>query len=65
MPWFQVLIRGVEASLNIVYSSALHQAAKDEYERVQEEIALAEAAAEEAAREKEEQERKMKKLGRV
>ena len=51
--------------MNIVYGSALHQAAKDEYERVQEEIALAEAAAEEAAREKEEQERKMKKLGRV
>ena len=60
-----MLIRGVEASLKIVFSSALHQAAKDEYERVQEEIALAEAAAEEAAREKEEQERKMKKLGRV
>ena len=41
------------------------QAAKDEYERVQEELAAAQAAAEEAEREKEEQEKKMKKLGRA
>ena len=41
------------------------QAAKDEYERVQEELAAAQAAAEEAEREREEQEKKMKKLGRA
>ena len=38
--------------------------AKEEYERVQEELAAAAAAAAEEEREKEEREKKMKKLGR-
>ena len=41
------------------------QFAKDEYDRVQEEIAAAAAAAEEEEREREEKEKKMKKLGRA
>ena len=41
------------------------QHAKDEYERVQEEIAAAALAAEEEERERQEKEAKMKKLGRV